>query len=116
MDPRIAQTRFLVEANDFSYLKLWEEWHSKAQWIDQRSGNLYKIASIELIHGDQIKERSICVSLRWALLEGRLVCFWYPTSSAIDYEIIEVWLQTHFQNVFAVNSENFHNLINQLKS
>lgn len=115
LDPRIAQTKFLAEVDSFSYHCLWKEWHERVQWIAQDSGILQTVASVEIVHGDNLKESPICLSLRWGLIEGHLVCFWYPTSMIVDYQIIDDWIMKHFDLECAADAENFHSLVDHIK-
>lgn len=114
LDPRIAQTKFLVEADSFSRHCLWQEWHERVQWIDQ-NGILQTVANVEIIHGDKIKESPICISLLWGLIDGHLVCFWHATSITVDYQIIEDWIKKHFNPELTTDAENFHSLVHHIQ-
>lgn len=86
VDPRFAKTMFLIEANSYERMCLWRENHQRVRWEENMSGICLQIGKF----GDM----PICVSLVWATINGRLVCFYDAVSEVAHSQMIEDWLAT----------------------
>ena len=87
--------------------------HTRVDWKDVSSG-----FSITIGH---IKKMPVCVSFRFAFINGKKVCFYECTSRMTDHEMVENWLISRFQLTNDgytrwnhVDAANFHNCINSL--
>jgi hypothetical protein len=87
LDPRFAETVFLIQATDFERHKLWEEDGKATGWEQDAAGLLLRMGELD--------GRPVNVSLVWARLRGCLVLFWTPVSQVVDYAQIEAWFARH---------------------
>lgn len=98
---KINETMFLVEADDFSRLALWEKFNTRLDWKEDIRGFWTEIRTID--------HRPICVSIFWAVIDGQRVAFYYGTSQLVDHEMIENWIKKTFNYPLAhCNAMNFH--------
>lgn len=108
-DDKCDQTLFLVEADSFATLRLWQDWSSEAtgnncEWKQDSTSYVEEVG--------RIGERPVCAMISWYLIENIRVGFWEATSMVVDYEIIENWLRKRFKNVKQkTNAINFHNVL-----
>lgn len=84
---KLAQARFVVEANNFEKQCLWQDYKDKLEWESIPSGELATVGHLD--------GRPVCLSILWARLNGQLVLFQHATSQLVDYALIEEWLNTH---------------------
>lgn len=68
-----------------------------------------------------VEKHPVMISFSFAFINGKKVCFYYPTSRAVDHEMIEKWLIERFQLTHDgytrwnhTNAGNFHNCVNSL--
>jgi hypothetical protein len=93
-DERLADVKFLVEANDFEYSALYLRHSyrretpdpSRVKWDDELSGYA---ATAGYIGG-----LPVVIALRFAKLNGQRVCFYHATSRAVDYQMVEAYLNS----------------------
>jgi hypothetical protein len=115
----LAQTFYLIEATDFEMQYLTER-NERSQnpviWEQQSGGYLPTIGTLD--------DRPICLSFRWATLDGALVLFWHATSMVVDHGQIIIYMRKTFPHLFpdpvyngsfASNATNFHCCVNALK-
>jgi hypothetical protein len=111
---RLAATRFLVEATSFEQLTLWRDHASQSPRKRDNAVQWEQLNDGVLQHVGFIAERPICLSLLWARLNGHLVLFHHATSSAVDYEVINTWLERycpapkHDGRKPSCDAQNFH--------
>lgn len=114
-ESRFRFTAMLVEATSYEKSALWARYAQispdstvppryQLDWRSEYSSGV----SIELAHEGS---RPICVSLFWVLIDGKLACFWDPTSLLVDYAVINPWLETTFPGLRSVDANNFTNAV-----
>lgn len=102
-EQRLARTFYVVEANSFERLTLWQ----------QHASNMRPPGYIQL-HWDQVSDgrmptigrldkRPLCLDISWARIEGYLVAFYDECSQLRDSVRTEKWLEKHFKTW-----RNFH--------
>ncbi len=114
------ETVYCVEASDCEHQFLWERWSAESMtagivdkdnrlsWEQMHSGELATINPGE--------ERPICVSVRWARLNGKVVMFYWPTSELVDWKRIKEWLATEYAHVKSHgDAENFGNCLRKVR-
>jgi len=87
-----AHVEWFVEADSFSQYALWTMWHDHPQnresieW--QRVSKAFRFI---------VPESETCVSLTFAMICNRLVCFYETTSSKVDWNKVEAYLAPYWQ-------------------
>ena len=116
----LAQTFYLIEATDFEMQYLTERTErcqNPVIWEQQSGGYLPTIGALD--------DRPICLSFRWATLDGASVLFWHATSEVVDHGQIILYLRKTFPHLFpypvyngsfSSNATNFHCCVNALKA
>jgi hypothetical protein len=111
-ESRLAKTFFVVKATSFEQQCLWEDLYSR-KWEQINSGWVVPVGELD--------SRTICVSMRWAQIDGHLVMFWEATSQVVDLVKIEKWLKRHFTGTWCngtrqatTNAANFHDCLNAI--
>lgn len=105
-DDLLKNADFLVEATSYKQTKLWEKYKELCRWErcrvrwEARVGHLGK--------------RPIVLSIMHAKIKGKVVVFWFPTSSLIDYDMIGAWLNKKSKGR-SVDVENFYLLFQYIK-
>jgi len=99
---------YLIEANSFEMLTLWEQHSSMCDWEEYRIGDSVTIGYLD--------SRPVCISRLWAEINGQLVMFYHPTSQVVDYAMIEQWLDENCKTkedgkVPHTDAMNFHNVL-----
>jgi hypothetical protein len=87
---------FLVEANSYESHSLWERFHYKPHegyphikdWKDVSLGHMICIG--------EIKKRPICVTVHYAIINGKKICFYDGVSALVDNTMINEWLDYWF--------------------
>jgi len=104
---------FIVEANDHEYHALWAEWNRRVAWEQVNDGYFLTVGTI--------KRRPISVSIRYAIINGSKVAFYYGCSQLVDHKMIDDVMRSAFTKTHDngsrwshVNGMNFHNCINSL--
>jgi hypothetical protein len=98
---RLKRTVFIVEANSFECLCLWQQ-HAK----ESHHQSIYPKQNWEQIHSGwmitvaKIDERPVCIDTRWYKIDGCLVMFYDACSQLVDYIQIEKWLKKNFINKY----------------
>ena len=100
-------TKLIVEANSYERMTLWEGWVNKAEWQQHLQGRLVTVGTY--------RNRPVCVSLVWATIQGKVVCFLEATSELVDWKMIDVWLKQEFPGVRKVDAMNFGSELNYAK-
>ena len=101
---RLDRTMFLVEANSFEVLTLWQQ---VAGPEGGRMPSAYKrpltweqINPGYLVTVGKIGKRPVCLNLSWVRIDGQLVCFWEQCSQVTDSLRSEKWLEKHFKGTY----------------
>jgi len=124
IDPRFADTKFVVEANSFEALTLWSQYslsgglHYKDEelprrkWEQDNHGIWYQIG--------ELAGRPVCVSFFWNVIDGVRVMFYDVTSQVSDILIVEEWLKEHCSPTWDhgrrahCNAMNFHHCLDAI--
>lgn len=107
---------FLVEATHDEQHNLWERWHYRPNpeypdifvkdWKQVMSGHWVQIGTVD--------GRPICVSLFYAILNGKKVMFYEGISQLVDHEMIERWRNRYEGNAGHCNAANFHHCMQEV--
>ena len=77
-------------------------------WEQDSLGRLTKIGKID--------KRPIVVSVFWANIADRRIAFIEPTSTLVDYDMVDQWCSTVFPNAVSFTNEaNFHNIVHAIE-
>ena len=101
----LNNTKYMVEANSFESLCLWERWNEKVEW-----------ESLSMGYG--VSTEGGFISLLWKKINGQLVLFWEATSEKVDYRVVEDWLlkNTKVQLPHGrTNAMNFHIIVHNIQ-
>lgn len=107
LDPRFAQTEFVVEADGFATLALWRENHMELDWQQDPMGIWLQVGELAGL--------PVAISCSWSRIGGRLVMFWEPTSMVFHHQLVEDWFDRYCSPRTAdgrparTNAMNFHN-------
>lgn len=125
---RLKHTFFLVEANSYEKQDLWSKYSPDSIYeITYRGEPAYKSVEWEQdnqgwgVHVGEVYKRPIYISVSWTRINGKWVCFWYPTSQMVDYVKIEKWLDEHFKGTHdgrraVCDASNFHNCLHAIEA
>lgn len=149
--PEFSDVVFFIKATNNEQFTLWQEWSKESMYnIKSLPDNLIefipsgmrpevkrlndKVKKLEMTRVEwgqimagfnltigYIQEYPVCVSFHFALINGKKVCFYHPTSRMVDHQMIEDWLMSRFQLTHDkytrrnhVDAINFHNCVNSL--
>ena len=115
---KLTDICYLVEANNFEKMTLWETWSQKnkdpIKWESNNIGTLPTVGSLN--------NRPICISVLIEKIEGVPVGFWHATSALVDYNMITEWFKKEIPQLFPENNShlgcdayNFHNCVHHIK-
>lgn len=111
----LDSTYYFVECTDTEYHFLWRENES----LRTLYPNLYlkwKQDDMGLsVYIGEVDYRSIMVSLRWAILDNKKVCFYYGCSDLVDNGMIRAYINKLSSTAKHTNSSNFHICRNDIK-
>lgn len=124
---KLAATDFFVFADSHQQQELWAQWHyyptkNKTKdpsneeplvWIQDRAGFVENVGHIK---GD--KDMPVNISLSFALINGKYICFYEDVSNFVDHSMIDAWVKDkhprYYQNgqrLAKTNAANFSNCI-----
>lgn len=116
------EVHFLVEASYEEKHLLWLIHHHEPNhgrtvvesWEDEGMGHGVQVGTLD--------KRPVCITMFYARLEGKRVCFWEPTSQVVDHEMIEKWLRARTKHITwdrgrwaSENASNFHLCLESLR-
>jgi hypothetical protein len=115
LDPLLKQTVHYVEANSFEMDLLkphYERLGWKFIWEDVNRGVGYGIGQVDNI--------PVFINLRWARIDGVLVCFYTSESTIVDWRMVENWIDTNAPRYASgsrlkVDAQNFFNCLSTLE-
>lgn len=93
IEERLEKTVLAVEATRFEQMCLWEKFNKDCSWEQVLSGILPTIGKVKLKKGRRYEEMPVVVSLSWAVINGKFVMFYEPTSIIVDWSLVEDWLK-----------------------
>jgi len=114
----LPNVRFVVEANSFENLKLWQQYKDSTEWEENLCGFMPTIG--------ELCGRPIVLQIQFAKIHGQVVMFYEACSQLVDYLQIDDWL---VKNVFPScgydedsggcyprsDAANFHNCVHRMK-
>jgi hypothetical protein len=108
-EERIAKTEYLVEADSFAILKLWQHFSHEmpnkfGSWPRYSWKQQQPSCGIEV---GQLAGYPVMLSLEWNVVGGALLCFFSSPSRVVDHEMIRDFLVKHFPNVPRTDAANF---------
>ena len=95
------RTVCLIETTGNHRNALWEQWSVEAGRLNRCRRVLERWTRYEweqdsaglMVTVGRLANRPVVVSLQWAWINGKLVCFWEPTSELVDYAMVASWLR-----------------------
>lgn len=126
VDPRFAETKYVVEANSFEVMSLWNK-HAKkgmmeyvdepksyrVDWVQDYSGVVYQLG--------ELNGMPMMVTFFWNVLNGVRVVFYESTGYVTDTRIIEQWLdqncdpKTHDNRPARTDAMNFQHVLQEIE-
>lgn len=82
-DARFSQVEYMVEADDFAYHALWGAWNERVTWQEEGPG---RMVGLGILIG-----RPVNVDVRFARINGRLVMFYWGSSTLVDNDMVETF-------------------------
>jgi hypothetical protein len=96
IDPRFKDTEFVVEADSFARLALWERFSTEAlhktelntiNWQQDSMGTCYQVGSLD--------NRPVNIDFVWAKLNNHLILFYHACSQVVDHKMVENWIEKY---------------------
>lgn len=106
IDEKMSKTVYVVEANSYESMKLWEEFHLEINWQQNQWGYMETVGTLD--------RRPVCIALLWHVLEGKTVLFFEPTSQVVDYKLIDAWFDRRLPGIPRTNAMNFHHVVHKI--
>ncbi len=114
-ESRLAKTLFIVEATSFEQYCLWENNASNSIYCRYKNSLKWEQMDGWLVTVGEYRKRQCCISVSWARINNKLVMFYYPTSRFVDWNMIDKWINKHFQGKWdkqtrkaKTDAQNFH--------
>jgi hypothetical protein len=102
---------YAIEATDNEAFRLWEANHSKMEWKQNSYGYMPTVKELKILNEQgKVKLVPVCVTLTWAIVEGRTVLFYEPTSNFVDWEAVHEFVKNNLLNpgFTKTNATNAH--------
>lgn len=115
-DDALKLCSFAVESTPFEQDVLRTKHNKNYNWADQHY-------ICNAIIGD-INGRRVSIQMNVYKIEDVYVLFWHPTSTVIDYDMIENYLRKQFESIWTeisdyqsrtFRTDNFHVVINKIR-
>lgn len=87
IEQKLRETEFFVRSSHFEYFTHWQHYHEKIDWKDESVTYTFRIG--------EVADRPVDLALHWALLNGKLVCFWHFMSQLQDLEMAKNYLEQY---------------------
>lgn len=100
-ESRFSNLAYIVEANSFEKRNLWNQYRFKHE------------SSFELVKVGEMGKRPIIISCSWAFLNDKKIMFVHPTSTLVDYEMIQLWIKNNcksdniYSNLSLIDTKTF---------
>lgn len=113
-EEKVSQTRYLVEADSFAKLSLWERWAEDSRsprpdWVTPLSWKQHNMGTT--LQLGELDGRPVMLTLFWDTIGGVLVCFYDSGSQVTDYRMVEDFLDKTFPGIRKSDAMNFGNVI-----
>lgn len=99
---------YMVEATHHEQHTLWEEFHYRPKYPEAQVKSWEQVMSGHWLQIGTVDERPICVSIFYAILNGKRVMFYEGISQLVDHEMIEKWRDRYSGEAGHCNPANFH--------
>jgi hypothetical protein len=105
---KLKETELIVDANSYEQFALWKEYSKThngdnpkyATWKEESAGVMVTLG--------ELAGMPVCLSLSWAVIEGKRVMFVYQTSMVTDWRMVKEYLEENCPNVKTVDATNFY--------
>ena len=122
---RLKDTKFVVEANGFETLALWEK-HSSQSDFKSPTYNIPKFHIEQVNPGwaltiGELAYKPVVMSVSWWKIDGVLIMFYDMVSRMVDYQMKDDWLSKNCDpkdldgRPANCNAMNFHNVIHYIQ-
>lgn len=93
---------WFVEATNTERANLWKQYGAdhRQVWTSDLGGYGVTVGTIA--------DKPICLSILYAIIGGKKVVFWYPTSVVVDYDQIAAWFDYWFPSTQRIDAERFY--------
>ena len=99
---------YMVEANSFETLSLWQQHHKELNWQEvTRGGPMFQLG--------QLADRPVVLSVNIFSILGRKVMSYDPTSQVVDWVMVEDFLEKSWPNAKKTNAMNFFNAVHDIR-
>lgn len=114
LEEALPNVYYFIEADTFSHHALWYQYHHRPEPdISPIPWEQISLGFYQTVPG------GTCVSFSFARVYGKLVCFYVPTSSKVDYEHVESFLKPFWtkegKRKIHCDAMNFHHCIGYCK-
>ena len=100
-DNRFASVEYMIEADDFAKLKLWEEWHDAIEWEQDLSARHEEVG--------HLSGHPVSVLVSFATINGHGVAFYWSHGRVVDWEMVDRWMKQQCPpNTPHCDAMNFH--------
>lgn len=114
---------FLVEANSYEQHSLWADFHYEPHKNHPHITDWQEISLGHMICIGEIKKRPICVTIHYAIINGKKIGFYDGVSALVDHSMINEWLDYWFFDKREweqgrkphCDAMNFHNCLRALR-
>ncbi len=97
-ESRLEKTCFVVQATSFEQHCLWSETSSASIYTRHATERSWEqINPGWVVQVGEFNSHRVAVAMTWYKIDGQLVMFWYPSSRIVDGNLIEEWIDQHFQ-------------------
>lgn len=111
LESNLRASSFFVEADSFAQHALW---YMHVGYPVQEE---LRIQYTQVSHGFLQTVGKTCCSFNFAYIYGKLVCFYYGTSTVVDWDDIETFLAPYTKGKHnKCNAQNFHQCISACKN
>lgn len=112
----LKDAEYVVEATFFEKHCLWKENEREGHvvWEDVSSGYMHTIQELPI--GDT--RMPVTVQIFFAILDGKVVAFYEPTSQVVDHRLVDAWVSVESEAYRAgrkCNAMNFHQCLQEVR-
>ena len=112
---RMARTFGVVEGDPFW---AWEQLSTESRWQLAGAARLNRYRWVKVNPGlnepvGELAGNPVCILMSWAIIGGKPIMFWRPTSQVVDNRLIHAWLEKNCP-VFRTNNSDLINIHNVL--
>ncbi len=106
-DKRFDDVVYMLEADSFSTLMVWQQNHKKVKWEEDSRGFWEKVG--------ECGGKPVCVEVFFKTINGRRIAVYEGSSMVVDHEMIRNWMKEQCPpNTGHTNAMNFHHILNHI--